>query len=141
MNLRYRTCGGEKYGWMIRRGSDTFDSDQAAVKEPSGGIAHRDKRDDLVATLRISRRNYVDAGRALTARRPPRGKAMVYRDDRGSSITNEDWAKIETGSTIRTSLSGTRRAELIRSSNKLFFFPLRGAIFSQANREAAMKAD
>ncbi len=86
-----------RYYGMIRRGSDiAFDSDQGAVKELEWWIAHRDKRDDLPAALAaLQGEIYVMPVAQFERHADLRAKAMVYRDDRGSSITNEDWAKIE----------------------------------------------
>jgi|SRR5215471_11374924 len=86
-----------RYYAMIRRGSDIpFDAGRAADKELEWWIAHRDKRSDLPATLAaLQGEMYRTSPEPFDEHAQARASAMIYRDEKGSSITNEDWAQIE----------------------------------------------
>jgi hypothetical protein len=86
-----------RYYAMIRRGSDVpFNSDRAAEKELEWWIAHRNKRPDLAATLAaLQGELYQTSPEPFDVHAQARARAMIYRDEKGSSITNEDWARIE----------------------------------------------
>ena len=87
-----------RYYAMIRRGSDIpFDSGRAADRELEWWIAHRDKRPDLPATLAaLQGELYRTSPDSFDVHAQARARAMIYRDEKGSSVTNEDWARIET---------------------------------------------
>jgi hypothetical protein len=86
-----------RYYAMIRRGSDIrFDADRAAVRELEWWIAHRDKRPDLPATLAdLQAELYQTTADRFREHAEARARAMVYRDDKGSAITDADWTLIE----------------------------------------------
>jgi hypothetical protein len=82
---------------QIRRGSDVpFDPAEAARRELEWWIAHRERRQDLVKTLsEIQAAIYGPPDDRFTVHAQLRAQAMLYRDQRGESITDQDWHRIE----------------------------------------------
>ncbi len=84
------------YYAMIRRGSDiAFDANRAAELELEWWIAHRDRRADLPQTLGALQSELYQSRDTFEEHAAARAQAMIYRDEKGSSITNEDWRRIQ----------------------------------------------